>query len=187
MRKAKASMDCPWLYTLLDDALARGRVLGEGRALRNRYGYWNCQENLIQCVPLTVWLVLTIVVWRWDGALHGELAVIDDLRSLASLWVPGRGVGLIDDLVELHSFFRSFCSSTLPSLTDFFFSFLPPHLALGSCSLRLLPRRQDVFSLASFVLLPEIVDSLSLYSFWLVSSLVWVWCPLVRLNLVIPG
>ena len=29
--------------------------------------------------------ILRVVVWRWDGGLGGELAVIGDLRSIASL------------------------------------------------------------------------------------------------------
>jgi hypothetical protein len=29
--------------------------------------------------------ILCVVVWRWDGGLGGELAVIGDLRSIASL------------------------------------------------------------------------------------------------------
>jgi len=30
-------------------------------------------------------LVLFVVVWTWDGGLGGELEVIGDLRSIASL------------------------------------------------------------------------------------------------------
>jgi len=30
-------------------------------------------------------LVLFVAAWRWDGGLGGELAVIGDLRSIASL------------------------------------------------------------------------------------------------------
>jgi len=30
-------------------------------------------------------LILFVVVWRWDGGFGGELAVIGDLRSIASL------------------------------------------------------------------------------------------------------
>ena len=30
-------------------------------------------------------LILFLAVWRWDGGLGGELAVIGDLRSIASL------------------------------------------------------------------------------------------------------
>ena len=29
--------------------------------------------------------ILCVAVWRWDGGLGGELAVIGDLRSIASL------------------------------------------------------------------------------------------------------
>jgi len=30
-------------------------------------------------------LVLFVAVWRWDGGIGGELAVIGDLRSIASV------------------------------------------------------------------------------------------------------
>jgi hypothetical protein len=29
--------------------------------------------------------ILCVAVWRWDGELGGELAVIGDLKSIASL------------------------------------------------------------------------------------------------------
>jgi len=38
-------------------------------------------------------LVLFVAVWRWDGGLGGELAVIGNVRSIASLGVFGRGLG----------------------------------------------------------------------------------------------
>jgi len=36
-------------------------------------------------------LILFVAVWRWDGGLDGELAVIGNLRSIASVWVLEEG------------------------------------------------------------------------------------------------
>jgi hypothetical protein len=77
-------------------------------------------------------LVLFVAVWRWDGGLSGEMAVIGDLRSIASLCVFGREVRSIGTHFEVSSLFRSFLSPASLPLMVFCLSFLPSRL---SCSI----------------------------------------------------
>ena len=77
----------------------------------------------------------TVVVSRSNGSVGGKLAVIADLRSVASLQVFGRGVGSIGALFEVSSLFCSSLSPDSPPLTVLPLSLLPYQLSLVFCSL----------------------------------------------------
>ena len=118
-----------------------------------------------------------VAVWRSDWCFEGKLAVIGDLRSSASLWVFGRGVGSIGAVFEVSSFFRSFFPA-FPLLTVFPLSILQPSSFLVFYSLLLSPVPMNSCILMTILHnLPRIFPSISQYGFWSVSSLVQGSCP----------
>ena len=131
--------------------------------------------------------------WRWNGGLGGELAVIGDLRSIASLGVFGSGVGSISALCfEVSSWFHFSISSASPHLTVFSGSFLPSHL---SCSIPcVFPPQQVVSSLALlnillaswifFLRILWISEFLSMGLVYFFSFLIS--CPSIKLVSVVP-
>jgi len=74
----------------LGEALADGSVLVkdsawlEGPALEVAVRSLGPAADMEQECSVDI-LVLFVAVWRWDSGLGGELAVIGDLRSIASL------------------------------------------------------------------------------------------------------
>ena len=160
MARASIWMNCLWSCTWLDKVLVDGSVLAEDLAWHE--GPWLeepvwPQKPAVEVHPVCSvdTLISTVVaVWRWNGGLGGELAVISDLRSIVGLWVVGRGVGQIDSLFEMCSFFYSFPSPALPPFIVFPLSCLPHHLSLGFYSLWLLPPPLVVFSLGFIIIWP---------------------------------
>jgi len=131
-------------------------------------------------------MVLLVAVWRWDGGLDGEFAVIGDLRSIASLWVLEGGLGQLVLFLRWARCFDRFLSPASPPLTVCPLSFLLSHLS-GSipCNIHL---RLVVSSLALLPILPvslipfhsiPLGQCLSLY--WVCfHSLVVFSCPGIR-------
>jgi len=134
MARAKYLMNCLWLGILLSEALVEGLVLVldpallAGPALAGAVQPQGLATEVDHKCLFDI-LVLGIALWRCDGGLGGELAVIGSLRSIASLWVFGRRVRSIGTHFEVSSLSRSFPSSPSLSPTLFSLSVLPSHLS----------------------------------------------------------
>ena len=125
-----ASMNYYWLGTWLGEVLGQAQILVddpaslEGPALQDVVQTLQLEAEVHQQCPVDT-MVLFVMVWRWDCESGGELVVIGDLRSFASLWIFGSGVKSIGTLFEVSSLFHSLHSPPSPALTVFPLSFLP--------------------------------------------------------------
>jgi len=133
MASVKDWMNCLWQYVLLDKVLAGCTEVEEGPALHQPARPLELKAEVDwQC--LVDIKVLFMAGWRWDGGLGGELALIGDQRSIASLGVFGRGVRWIGALFEVSSLFHSFLSPASLPLPVFSLSFTTFHSSLlASC------------------------------------------------------
>jgi len=101
--RATDSINCPSTWTWLGEEFAEGLApvedlaCLEGPALEEVVRPLEPAAEVDRQCSVDI-LVLFVAAWRWDGGLGGEFAVIGDLRSIASLWVFGRGVGSIGAL-----------------------------------------------------------------------------------------
>ena len=68
----------------MDEALAGSTALGEGQTLEELVRPLEMAAEVDRLCWVDI-MVLFVAVWRWDGGPGGELAVIGDLRSIASL------------------------------------------------------------------------------------------------------
>ena len=125
---------------------------------RNRHSYWNWWwRNYIQCAE-SIFLIGTVgAAWGRGGGFGGDLAVISDTWSIASVWVLWKG-GWVNGCSICNMLFLSFVPSpALPLLAVFARTFLPYHSSLRFCSRWLPPPPLLTWSSALFGILPALL------------------------------
>jgi len=87
-------MNCISLYTWFNEVFSDGQALANHPVLP--LPPVMADVDWAYCVDIL--MGIAVAVRRSDGGFGGELEVIGDLRSIASLWVIGKGVSSVSAL-----------------------------------------------------------------------------------------